>query len=45
MLDAMMKANSKSSAIVRTVLGEVDPDQLGVTLMHEHPIHRLSNHS
>ena len=40
-----MKADSKNSAIVRTVLGEVDPDQLGVTLMHEHPIHRLSIHS
>ena len=40
-----MKADSKKSAIVRTVLGEIDPAQLGVTLMHEHPIHRLSNHS
>ncbi len=45
MLGTMMKADSKKSAIVRTVLGEIDPAQLGVTLMHEHPIHRLSNHS
>jgi len=30
---------------VHTVLGDVNPADLGVTLMHEHPIHRLSIHS
>jgi len=40
-----MEAKGRQPAVIRTVLGEVDPARLGVTLMHEHPIHRLSIHS
>ncbi len=37
--------NDERSEIARTVLGDVDPARLGVTLMHEHVIHRISIHS
>jgi phosphotriesterase-related protein len=40
-----MESTDSNTVVARTVLGEVDPAELGVTLMHEHPIHRLSIHS
>ena len=41
----MAPGDSGTSVAVRTVLGDIDPAELGITLMHEHPIHRLSIHS
>ena len=41
----MAHSDSGTSVAVRTVLGDIDPAELGITLMHEHPIHRLSIHS
>ena len=41
----MASENGETSRTAHTVLGDVDPAALGVTLMHEHVIHRISIHS